>query len=155
MDVVLDASHDVLLPTSRGQISKAKLLRRFQSFVEGHWIRLIEASEQFDEKAVSRRWSRHRVPDHDDLEKRVAISQRIRILALFRKLTQICFHYGTTHCVDKLCIHWRKNQAKAANTEAQVVISQKNQHCTLQQHTALNSDCWIQGNTGILSTQAP
>ena len=40
--------------------------------MEGHWIRLIEASEQCDDKAaVSRRRFRRRVHD-DDLEKRVA-----------------------------------------------------------------------------------
>ena len=59
-------------PPGGGQISKAKLLQRFQQFVEGHWIRLIEASEQCDDKAaVSRRRSCRRVHE-DDLEKRVA-----------------------------------------------------------------------------------
>ena len=43
-------------PPGGGQISKAKLIQRFQSFVEGHMIRLTDASEQCDEKAaVSRR----------------------------------------------------------------------------------------------------
>ena len=60
-------------PPGEGQIPKATLLQRFQSFVEGHWIRLIEPSEQCDEKAaVPRKRSRRRVHDHDDLEKRVA-----------------------------------------------------------------------------------
>ena len=47
--------HRMLLhrPPGGSQIPKAKLLQRFQSLVEGRWIRLIETSDQCDEKSSS------------------------------------------------------------------------------------------------------
>ena len=70
MEVVLDVSQDALTPTSRwGSDLQGEVVPTFPAIRGGHWIRLIEASEQCDDKAaVSRRRSRRSVHD-DDLEK--------------------------------------------------------------------------------------
>ena len=57
-------------PPRGGLIAKDKLHQRFQSFVRGEWLMLLEASGRCDEEAaIARRRRRHR---GDDVQKRAA-----------------------------------------------------------------------------------
>ena len=51
-------------PPRGGLIAKDKLHQRFQSFVRGEWLMLLEASGRCDEEAaIARRGRRHRGDD--------------------------------------------------------------------------------------------